>query len=337
MTLLFMDGFDHYESSDILSKWTLNGGAGSWSTLIQTGGRNGNCLRCYSTSTVWIHKSLGSSEDTFVAGFAFNTTDVNGSRFCDWYSGDGATQEMSLRTTSNYIQLYRGGTYIATGTIELAQSSWYYIEFKVYSNNSSGRAIVKVNGVVDIDYTGDTQVSATPTNFGFYATPYNYNYFDDVYILDDAGSSNNNFLGDVKVETIYPTGAGNETDWTPSTGSNWENVDESTPDDDTTYNYVGSGGGLPANDLYTLGDLTTTFGNVYGVQINSLVRKDDAGSVVLSNILRTGGTTYSGLGTESITDQYQIYSSLSEENPDTATAWTITEVNSLETGIRRVS
>ena len=63
--------------------------------------------------------------------------------------------------------------------------------------------------------------------------------FDDIYVLDDAGSDNTDFLGDCRVETIFPDADGNENDFTASPAvSNYLNVDDGgSPDDDTTYNW----------------------------------------------------------------------------------------------------
>ena len=99
--------------------------------------------------------------------------------------------------------------------------------------------------------------------------------FDDLYVCDSAGSTNNGFLGDCRIDTIYPSGAGNYTQFTPSTGSNYTCVDETAPN---TTDYV-DGATVGDRDSYALGNLSALSSQtVYGVQVNAAILKDDAGS-----------------------------------------------------------
>lgn len=335
MSLLYIDGFDHYnDSTEADRKWDYRASDPSWTT-----GRFGGQAVYFNGGQRKLGKDIPNIQ-TVVVGFAWLHNSSNYvMRFLELY--DGGTQQLALETDSlGHIRILRGGTTLETSAQTYIQGVWYYLELKATIDNSSGSYEFRVNGDTWFSDSGiDTQVSAnayvTQVRIGS-SSSFNYPVFDDIYILDTSGSMNNDFLGDVKVETLYPDGAGNETDWTPSTGSNYQNVDETNPDNDTTYNYVGSGT-LPANDLYTLGNLVTGVGEIYGIQLNSYVRKDDAGSVNLAHILRTGGTTYSGLGVNSVADTYSFYTDLKEENPNTTAQWTVAEINSLETGIRRVS
>lgn len=61
-------------------------------------------------------------------------------------------------------------------------------------------------------------------------------YLDDVAWNDETGSFQNDYPGDGKIIYMRPNAAGDNTDWTPSAGSNYQNVDEATPNDATDYN-----------------------------------------------------------------------------------------------------
>src|SRR6185437_13665423 len=50
--------------------------------------------------------------------------------------------------------------------------------------------------------------------------------------------------GDLRVECVMPNGPGAHTQFTPSAGANWQNVDEVPPDDDTTHNDSSTAGQL---------------------------------------------------------------------------------------------
>lgn len=340
MTLLFMDGFDHYNDTiELTKKWT----AQTSTAIMTTGSRfgTGYHLLC-PNSACFAKKFFVSEPQTVVVGSAFKTDVLNGGTIFN-LEDTGTVQIILSENSNGELEIYRGWytTLLETSVQTISQGVWYYIELKATIDNSAGAYEVRVNGETWLQDSGvDTQTSANAymDYLSIYcAGNFKNHRFDDIYVLDTNGTENNDFLGDVRVETIRPAGAGNETDWTPSTGANWENVDDVHPDDDSTYNYVGSGAGFPQNDLYTLDNLTTTLGEIYAVQINSYTRKDDAGSVGLANILRTGGTTYSGIGIESMGDTYDFQSDIVEKNPDTSSQWTVAEINSLETGIRRVS
>lgn len=131
--------------------------------------------------------------------------------------------------------------------------------------------------------------------------------------------------------TLRPTGAGNSTQWTPSAGSNWQNVDESSADGDTTYNAASGTGGLV--------DLFTTAGGVPGgAAVNSVtftLRARHAGAYgFMLFSVRSGGSTSSIAGTLVLTGSYADYSTAAlTDNPVTGVPWADgAEVNALEIG-----
>ncbi len=131
--------------------------------------------------------------------------------------------------------------------------------------------------------------------------------------------------------TLRPTGAGNSTQWTPSAGSNWQNVDESSADGDTTYNSASGGGGLV--DLFTTGAGVPAGAPVNSVTFTARGRHTGAYGFI-QIMLRSGGTTQSvDAITKIFTGSYADYSSAAlANNPITAAAWTAAEVNAMEIG-----
>jgi hypothetical protein len=131
---------------------------------------------------------------------------------------------------------------------------------------------------------------------------------------------------------ILPDGAGNSTDFTPSAGSNFQNVDETSTDSDTTYNSETTAGD---HDTYTYAAVGLT-GNVRAIQTNLVVRSTGAGAETLRPKIRISGTDYSGTTvgcTTSYLDKMEVF----ETSPATAVVWTVSEIDGAEFGIELVS
>jgi hypothetical protein len=342
MALRFVDGFDHYATAQILQKWSSNA-----TGVISAGnGRNSTQSYRHSTSNDFATKSLTTSGDTAIIGFAWKTsdiTDANSANAILKISASGTDHVSITVNASGQILAKRGdggGTTLGTSSVALSSGSFAYIEVKAVIDNAAGAVTIRVNGSevlavsgVDTNAGGGSDVWDTIMIGDEGAgTSSATRDFDDLYACDGSGSVNNDFLGPVRVKTIYPDGAGNSTDFTPSAGSNFENVDEALTDSDTTYNSESSAGD---HDTYTYGSVGLS-GTVKGVQVNMLVRSDGAGSETVAPMVRLSATDYQGTTqglTTSYTDVFQVY----ETSPDTSTAWTVAEIDGAEFGIKLVS
>jgi hypothetical protein len=138
-------------------------------------------------------------------------------------------------------------------------------------------------------------------------------------------------LGDVRVYSLSPTGAGSSTQFTPSSGANYTTVDE-LPYSATDYVTSGTSGN---RDTYAVADIPATAGTVFAVQSNVIAKKTDAAPISLKSALRSGASVYYGspvsLGASdgAVTDLYTA-------DPATSTSWTISGVNALEAGFEVV-
>src|SRR5262249_28298610 len=213
----------------------------------------------------------------------------------------------------------------------------YYIEVKIKFDPTVGTVDVQVNGVNRLALTGqNTRNSANSyanavtignrgVNAQQVATTADY---DDVYICDGAGSVNNNFLSDVRVEAIFPNAAGSSAQWTPSAGSNYQCVDENPPNDDTDYV---SHSTLNDLDLYAMSNITPTSGTIKGIAVQMRAKKDDAGVRTIAAAIRTNSNNYVGAN-QNVGTGYQYWTEIWENNPNTSVPFTITEVNAIEAG-----
>ena len=339
MALLFTDSFDHYATADITRKWTSVGG----SAAIGAVGRNSTSGLTCNGANRYVTKSFTAAA-TVIVGFAFKssaiTTTTGSGSFLQFYEG-GTLQVYFRFNGSGFIEALRGnGTILGTSGNALSSDTYYYLEFKVKFDDTTGTIDIQLNGASTLALSGiDTNNGGTSTatsflmgyaNSGIGATP-GYS-FDDVYLANTSGSVNNDFLGPVRVVAVLPDGAGNSADFTPSAGSNYQNVDETSQDGDTTYNSETTPGD---HDTYTFGALGVT-GTVKGVQTNLMVRSDGAGAETVRPKIRIATTDYSGT-TVGVTTSYADSLEIFETSPATATAWTVTEIDGAEFGIELVS
>jgi hypothetical protein len=214
-----------------------------------------------------------------------------------------------------------------------ASGVWHYIEISATLNDTTGNVVVKVNGVTLINFTGDTKNAGTATTIDkvrFIRTGSQNILVDDVYILDSTGSAPyNTFLGEIRVHTISPSGAGASTQWTPSTGANYTTVDE-LPYSTTDY-VAGTTSGH--RDTYAMGNLPSNVGTIYAVQTAIIGKKTDAGAMSVKIVDRPGSTNYATSAFTFTTTDVTYVEPLRTVNPDTSAAWTASEVNALEAGV----
>lgn len=350
MTLLYVDSFDHYDTSHRGAKWYDIGSTPDLSISSGTGRRGTDALRIAGNgveSYPYVDLYYTSTpNDTWFVGFALKFTSWASSgqtsrhAIFPMFSSSGSTHELYMYRgyPSGKLEIRRGhyavSTLLDTGITELTTNQWYWIEMKYYAHDSSGTVDVYLNGSSEISFSGDTVYSSADiTRVGFGHESYSETtYIDDFYICDDAGSApTNTYLGDVKVESLFADGAGNSTDMTPSTGSNYQCVDENPPNDDTDYVYEATTGD---HDTYSFGNLTAASGTIYGVQQLVYARKADAGSRTIKSVVRSGSTDYPNSTNHILSDSYLYHIDVLEDDPDTASAWTISGVNAAEFGVK---
>lgn len=334
MAVVLIDGFDHYTSAQATAK--------GWNAVFSSmpAGRFGGQAARFSSGVTVRTKLLPSTYSTLIAGVAFRTAALGSSvDFFQLMSGATATCRLSFNASGKLQVRNSGGTVIATGTTTFAPNVWNYFETKVFVNvgtPASGTVEVHVNG-----NSGSPEIASTAGNFGstlldtigVLANGTNNVDFDDLYVADTTGSApQNTFLGDSRVTTVFPNGDGAHTAWTPTGGgSHSTQLDETTPDDDVTYVADGVAGDI---DTYTMGDIDG-LATVYAVQTNLYARKDDANTRQIAPVIRQSATDYVGT-TVTLASTYAFYSQIYNQDP-TAAAWTATNVNADEFGVKEIA
>lgn len=338
MSLEFIEGFDHYTvNSMIPRKWdNTNPNSGSQ----QAGRFGGNSWNLQNVPS--LTKTL-TSVATRVCGFAFyfSGSSVPGMTLVQYW--DTGTTQCDLRIVgTGQLQVTRNGTVLGTSATGLINgNNWYYIEFKV-TIGASGSYDVHVASASVLSGSGNTQNTANATSNQFVIGPIpnvSPTNFDDIYVLNSSGSANNTFLGESKIVTNLPSAdsgsASTNTQWTPSAaGTHFSKVNESSPDDDSTYVYSATVAQL---DTYKY-PAATLSGTIAGVQVVLCERRDNTGARSTSVEYRSsGGTNYTGGNIFSLSSNYNMDRQIYETDPATSAAWTAAAVNGAEFGINLVA
>jgi hypothetical protein len=283
------------------------------------------------------------SKATWIVGFAFySATSVQDAthpmlQFVDtatthvWCGHDGSGR-IQFRLGSS------GGTVLGTTTTTMSPATWYYLEIKVTIADAGGVCACRVNGIQEVNFSGDTRNGANASANILSFTGQNtsaISRFDDLYACDgDAPSPYNDYLGDCRVEALFPNGNGTTSGMTGSDGNSTDNyllVDETSPDDDTTYvqsNVVAT------KDTYNYGSLAVSSGTVYAVQLLPWAKKTDAGTRTFVTVARTSGGTEEDSSAVSLTTTYTYQTQNIRTTKPGGGAWDITEVNGAEFGIK---
>ena len=360
MALFRIDGWDYYpggSNPSVQVQAEADGWYNGAGNLTTFGGRFGRGLSMGFSGSVFnqsVSEAIGhrwTTEMTVIgqaifwpvgggSGFQFIINDAQGAQ---------GPQFMLQFENLGVVRLYRfigtgggGGTTLIATTPAKAwhTDEWNYMELKFKVHPVSGFVELRINKVVVLSFSGNTGNSVAPV----LSLPYGWDSiswsgslsfnddtnvlrWDDRYILDDTGSNNTDYLGNVRVNTQLTVGAGDLTEMLVTGASaNWDAVND-TPLTEAEYVYSSLVG---ARDLYTM-DPNVTSQNIFGVQLTGAWRQDDATQMIGHHLLKTHGTLYEG-GDNYLAQTYHYYRSMFELNPNTGVGWTAAELNALQAG-----
>lgn len=323
MSRIFIDGFESGEHD----MWDINAGAIVMSPVGLP--MDGDYCLDLVGNTDHLDKNIAVTNEMYFAFLYRPSAEDSVSMISLW---DGTVWKIRLNraSSSNVIIFYRGGTQLDAGTIALTVGGTYLIEFWCLIHGISGRMVVKVDGITDIDYTGDTEhltgdkFNKVMLGYDTGVSSYPGAYFDN-FIMDDSS-----WIGDTKIQALVPTGVGNSSDWTPSVGNNYACVDEIPPND---ADYV-SVNAVNATDTYITENLSGSIDSIKCIQVQSRSRKE--GIPIPTNlklITRVNGTNYLS-GDKPVPSSMESRYNLWELNPDDSQAWEEVDINAMEIGIR---
>jgi hypothetical protein len=339
MTLVLLESFDYGRTSAmeifnvgaLWHKWPRNDDATSTGTaVLLTSGRTGRCLHLGASDRfglVMVHEDPLMWDDLYIFGFAWkggmSYVPVGGPRIdlmgfkadgtlvshCYLRSGptNGAGSIAVCRSATDTLLHETGAGVVPTDT-----TTWCYIEIKIRCHASAGTIEIHVNGIEVANVSGKNTSSDTSGINKFAGIKVDRgsnggnNQMDDVYVCNEQGTENNDFLGDVQVHIGEVDGAtaGASSQWTPlgqTTNQNCVDDDILAPESNVANmnDFVrATSSGL--KDLYVPQSGHGTFENigddaqVLGAVVSVWGSKTDVGTRRLSGIIKVGGTEYTG-------------------------------------------
>ncbi|MFO0915279.1 MAG: hypothetical protein U0795_20120 [Pirellulales bacterium] len=342
MSLLLTESFDLYAavSDATLRGWTLAAGMPTIETTVVKDGRA--CLSVDGNERLKFTFGSAQSVVYLACWFRFNY--------------DPLTAQIMLRvgnaTTDANLRLQLGtdrklsildavGVVRGTSTVAYAKDTWHFLELRIVHSDSTAAndVVLWMNGQEAINLPAGTDtayVGTTITDFSFVGSDSigNNHYFDSLCVWNTAGSAPwNSYVAEYRMSCLRPSGNGSSSGCVGSDGNSVDNyllVDDPTSDADTTY--VQSDAALDV-DLYVCDDLPASAGNVLAVHSLALWKKTSGASKVSRQVCRIGGTNYES-GDVSPTTAYAWHSRLMETSPATSAAWSVSEINAAEFGVK---
>jgi hypothetical protein len=349
MSLLFIDGSEHYTAATALQKYT-GGGCGAVSALY---GRHGKGISGPALLKSLADPQVGHAK--WVIGCAVYPNNLIETMFSvvdGLYLGSSGICSVSM-VGNGAVRLSCFGTGSVVSEPDILRvGRWHYVE-------ASARAVIVVgdpytlrywhDGIVKVD--GATVINA-PGEFGVNTImlPGGYSQYgwdgitrgqngcifatDDFYVCDGAGSAPfNTFLGNKRIGAIFPNGVGFASEWTPSTpGDNYLMVDEhDAPDDATTF--VSASGDGPL-DIHAMEDVDTN-NTLMAIQMLVSAKRSNDGFAFLTPYIRHAGVNYPGKPRALASTYYYRNRDIYETPPVSGESWDDAKLNALQAGYRR--
>jgi hypothetical protein len=325
MAITWIEGFDLYTSGNGVSGMPLRYTVQN-SPSLSTGrfgvGLAGSFLNSGLTWGI-------TATDTLAHGFAIKFDALGNHTIFRYQNAGSNINEIAILSTGA-VRWTQNGTTKGTSTVLISSGAWNYLEVELTRHASTGAVTVYLNGTAILTLTGQNlgassidMINMQGQNDGVTM------HLDDMYLTNTAAK-----LGECRVDTLRPSAETADQDWTPSTGTNnAANVDDSTYDNDTTYNSASVAGDL---DIYDVSNLLFTPTSVVAVQTLLNVRKDDATFRSVRSKVRSGGTDGNG-ATRTLGTSYQVYADIYPNDPNTGSAWAVAAVNAAQLGVEVIA
>lgn len=325
MTNRWMDGFEMYDGFGLSTGYALNGGG----IHTSTGGRGGGKMAGGGATRIWVGPlAIPPGVTTFVGVTRFNGeellfTDHNFNRIV----------EVQTNSLDQLTVLVGAGTvivdhlYVGMRTVNVAR----YFEHQMQVIDATHIAYeCKIDELI-VSPLHTYTVPALPLTMMELVQVEGGPGIDDLYVNDSVGPApDNTYWGDTRMFAIGPISDSAVT-WVPSSGlTNFNMVNETSTDYDSTYVRTGTVGN---KDLYNYPNTGLPGGTtIRGVAVMTIARRlADSGPRQLKAVLKSGSTEVQG-PLHQLSDTYYTVQFRLPTDPATGLSWTVAGVNNLKAG-----
>lgn len=356
MALNFLDGFDHYgtvpNNGNILRQGVYaETNLGPFGGVVTANPRTGaRALRIsMSENDAGVRRVLvDGARDTVGGAYAFSLTalptDNNSLGLFQWRNAANAIMASVWVASTGAVIVRNGGrgaSIAATSDPVVYAGAYQHFE----AVNGPAGLEVRINGVtvVNVPYVAAVagpvgQVKLGANSFPLTGANGINMDVDDFVIWDGTGLISNDFVGDVKVYTRFPTSDGSDQDWTPSVGSDgFAMIDNVPPQDQTEYLSAPALGSPPdpLRSTFGVGDFPEEIVAVRGVMLATRAWKTDAGNAKIQTGVRVNSSEVTG-AERAISMAPVWYADVYEVNPETSSVWSLDALNDMDTILNRV-
>jgi len=306
---------------------------------VRTGSRSFR-FYCGALHDVSIKYPLGNNKDEIFLKSVFlidgwrNDYSISSPGLHNWWLG-GALQG-AIHLKPSQTNLYGIEAVVDAAAVEyiadvVQLNTWHLLETHVVKDSTSGTIEVKLDGTSILSYSGDTgsdliewagfggKVSDTPVNI----------YQDDLAINDASGTVDNSWCGDGRVIVVPLNGDGYYTEWLGESSSLYTLVDEIPP---STGDYLLSSA-VGAKGTFTKQALSLPSGvAVQRLTLYAYADEDTESGKKLMFLLRKDDTDHETGNQYDLTVNAAIVLEDFPYSPYTYSAWTKSEIDSLEVG-----
>lgn len=345
-----MEGFDHYATAgnaDLLA-FGYTTSANNDETTSTTIPSFGTGKSLFATNqNRFCKKQLAAAETTVFAQchFRVDASLEDARSIFKFFDSANVVQFTVGYNSAGQIQVWRGdfatSLGVSAGTF-LSIATWAHVAVKVLFSQTVGTVDVQVNGSSVLSLTGLDTVQTANVNCQYVAcftASSNNTFWDNWYIWSDSGAAPwNDFVGERRVETVFPSADTADEDFTPSAGGDsFAMVDEIAPNDDTDYIESSTPGD---ETLLTCSNLAATSGSCLAVAVASVARKTDVDATEIATGLRSDATLVYGSDIVLSTSYHGANAGnffLRDLDPDGDVAWTPTTAQAATVAVKNAS
>lgn len=357
MTIEFIEGFEGFRNdsnanlrTDLSRAWTTD----SLSSIETATGSDGSGRAIKLNTAGGLMFEFDSGQTEVIVGFAwrwvtFPNVSVNIMSVTSpdisptpYFRRDVRLRLVGTGGTAIDYQVIRGagaGTSLGTAGLSLNVNTWYYVEIRILkdTDGTDGEVTVRHKAMSDtgepsavITLTGQDTTESEGNDYDSVRIEHDGSFrdidIDNLYIDLGTGFTDSSFSGEQLIKLVRPDGAGVDADFTPSAGSNFENVDEADVDDDTTHNETSS---AADRDLFTYDNPSDGL-PVSAVQVTSIAREVTS-SVPTHSVVRSGAGTEVDGANWGLGASYAGYHQCEATEPGGA-AWTDSKISDAQFG-----